>query len=212
MTDYFVSDTDLTSVANAIRTKGGTSAQLSFPDGFNAAIANIPTGGGTDVSDTTATAADVLSGKYFYTAAGVRTQGTMAIYAGEYHTTGYSVSISLTNPYPIGVEDFESCTIYQLNSTHLDEYDRYDDFTEIGSIDSPTGSTSVKVPDNVLSVLVVCNSTGMGISYGSIQVTGDITSHGYAEPPYPDIGLLNMLFTVAGNGTITVDGINWNDD
>lgn len=38
------------------------------------------TGGGsaqfTDVSDTTAAAADVASGKYFYTAAGVRTQGT----------------------------------------------------------------------------------------------------------------------------------------
>ena len=38
------------------------------------------TGGGTatfyDVSDTTAGAADVASGKYFYTSAGVRTQGT----------------------------------------------------------------------------------------------------------------------------------------
>ena len=38
------------------------------------------TGGGTatfyDVSDTTAAAADVASGKYFYTAAGVKTQGT----------------------------------------------------------------------------------------------------------------------------------------
>ena len=38
------------------------------------------TGGGTasftDVSDTTAAAADVAQGKYFYTAAGVRTQGT----------------------------------------------------------------------------------------------------------------------------------------
>lgn len=42
---------------------------------------NLPkTGGGTatftDVTDTTATAADVATGKYFYTAAGVRTQGT----------------------------------------------------------------------------------------------------------------------------------------
>lgn len=38
------------------------------------------TGGGTatftDVTDTTAAAADVASGKYFYTSAGVRTQGT----------------------------------------------------------------------------------------------------------------------------------------
>lgn len=38
-------DTDLTSVANAIRTKGGTSAQLAFPAGFVQAIADIPTGG-----------------------------------------------------------------------------------------------------------------------------------------------------------------------
>lgn len=42
---------------------------------------NLPkTGGGTatftDVTDTTAAAADVASGKYFYTAAGVKTQGT----------------------------------------------------------------------------------------------------------------------------------------
>ena len=40
-------DTDLTSVANAIRTKGGTSAQLAFPAGFVSAIDAIPTGGGT---------------------------------------------------------------------------------------------------------------------------------------------------------------------
>lgn len=38
-------DSDLTSVANAIRTKGGTSAQLAFPNGFVQAIGDIPTGG-----------------------------------------------------------------------------------------------------------------------------------------------------------------------
>ena len=53
---------------------------------LGASYADVPsvtlpkTGGGTasftDVSDTTATAADVISGKYFYTAAGVRTEGT----------------------------------------------------------------------------------------------------------------------------------------
>lgn len=39
-------NSDLTSVANAIRTKGGTSAQLAFPSGFVSAIQNIPSGGG----------------------------------------------------------------------------------------------------------------------------------------------------------------------
>lgn len=41
-------DADLTSVANAIRTKGGTSASLAFPAEFVQAIGDIPSGGGTD--------------------------------------------------------------------------------------------------------------------------------------------------------------------
>lgn len=47
MADYLTTDTELTSVANAIRTKGGTSAQLVYPTGFVSAINAIPTGGGT---------------------------------------------------------------------------------------------------------------------------------------------------------------------
>ena len=38
-------DTDLTSVASAIRTKGGTSADLTFPSGFVSAIEDMPSGG-----------------------------------------------------------------------------------------------------------------------------------------------------------------------
>ena len=47
MTDYKATSEDLTAVANAIRQRGGTSAPLTFPDGFVAAIQNIP-GWGTD--------------------------------------------------------------------------------------------------------------------------------------------------------------------
>ena len=42
MSNYVVSDSSLTSVANAIRTRGGTSDPLSYPDGFVSAIQNIP--------------------------------------------------------------------------------------------------------------------------------------------------------------------------
>ena len=55
-------DSDLTSVANAIRAKGGTSANLAFPSEFVAAIQNIPTGGGgADLSDLDVYVADFLT-------------------------------------------------------------------------------------------------------------------------------------------------------
>lgn len=72
---YLTNDQELTSIANAIRAKGGTSAELEYPDEFISAIEAISTG--TNISDTTAVASDVLSGKYFYTAAGTKTQGTI---------------------------------------------------------------------------------------------------------------------------------------
>ena len=45
MSNYLVDGADLTSVANAIRTKGGTSASLAFPTGFVDAIDAISGGG-----------------------------------------------------------------------------------------------------------------------------------------------------------------------
>lgn len=47
MTDYLTTDTELTSVANAIRTKGDTSEQLTYPAGFVSAIEALPTEGGS---------------------------------------------------------------------------------------------------------------------------------------------------------------------
>ena len=53
-------DSDLTSVANAIRTKGGTSASLAFPADFVSAIAAIPTGGTDYLPDVCANILTVL--------------------------------------------------------------------------------------------------------------------------------------------------------
>lgn len=50
MSNYIANDTDLIAVANAIRTKGGTSSQLEFPQDFVDAIGDIQTGGGSSVA------------------------------------------------------------------------------------------------------------------------------------------------------------------
>ena len=49
---YKVSDNELSGIANAIRIKGGTSAPLVFPSGFESAISAIPTGSGVLISKT----------------------------------------------------------------------------------------------------------------------------------------------------------------
>ena len=73
-------DADLTSVANAIRTKGGTSAQMAFPAGFVSAVQAIPTG--------------------------ITPTGTKSITEnGKYDVTQYaSASVSVPNTYSAGDE------------------------------------------------------------------------------------------------------------
>ena len=46
MADYRATSAEFTAVADAIRTKGGTSAQLTWPNGFVSAVQAIPSGGG----------------------------------------------------------------------------------------------------------------------------------------------------------------------
>ena len=49
MANYLVNDTQLTSVADAIRAKSGGSTGLAFPEGFVTEIGNISTGGGASL-------------------------------------------------------------------------------------------------------------------------------------------------------------------
>lgn len=56
MTEYLTNDTDLKKVADAIRTKGGTTDPLVYPDGFAEAIGNIQTGSPEQEKSVTITA------------------------------------------------------------------------------------------------------------------------------------------------------------
>ena len=41
MAEYLTTDAELSSIANAIRSKGGTTSSLTFPNDFVSAISNI---------------------------------------------------------------------------------------------------------------------------------------------------------------------------
>lgn len=66
----------LTGIADTIRTQKNTSGLIN-PQDFESEISGL-----TDVSDTTAIAGDVLSGKDFYLADGTKASGTIETYSG----------------------------------------------------------------------------------------------------------------------------------
>lgn len=113
--NYIVDSDDLTSVANAIRTKGGTSAALAFPAEFVSAIAAIPTGSGGDSYETkeltlaskptsTVTIAHTLGRKPKFVAIAIKEDETLA--SGE---DRYRISLLLAN-IDIGASDFNTST------------------------------------------------------------------------------------------------------
>lgn len=117
-------DSDLTSVANAIRTKGGTSASLSFPSGFVTAIGNISTGGGSTLITKNITANGT------YNASSDNADGyssvTVAVPPAPYVTGTFtgteagvlSVPLSYTGDgYPVAVTIYPDAGTYNSEST-----------------------------------------------------------------------------------------------
>lgn len=208
MSKALITESYLTNIANAIRSKTGKSATLT-PAQMAPEINSISIG--TDVSDTTAAAANVLTGKYFYTSSGVKTQGTIATYNGAHHTSGYTVTVTLQTSY--GAELFNSAEIYQLNSTtHTDEYGFYDDLTLLGSFTSPNGSTTVIVSEDAVCIYITFSTSGMDVGAGIVTTTGGVTEIQLDHPPYPYGDMNTTFYTVASNGTILIPNIDWDDD
>ena len=72
---------NLESAYAAVSVKGGTMPQDANLENLPDAISSIDLG--VDISDTTATASDVLSGKDFYLANGTKTSGSITTYSGS---------------------------------------------------------------------------------------------------------------------------------
>ena len=121
----------LTDTANAIRTKKGTTAKIN-PQEFSSEIASIQTG--TDTSDATATADDILLGKTAY-AKGEKLTGTIETYAGEGgETVSKLASLANGSPTEITAEDL-------AGAKDIRDYAFY--FAPLTNITIPNSVTSI---------------------------------------------------------------------
>lgn len=108
MAEYLTNTADLTAVADAIRAKGGTSAQLVYPTGFVSAIQTIQTGVTPQLIVTTTAGATVTATKGSKTVSGTAgTDGTCTLVlaeAGEWSVTAALGANSRTQTVLIGTQ------------------------------------------------------------------------------------------------------------
>ena len=108
MAEYLTNTADLTAVADAIRAKSGTSAQLVYPAGFVSAIQTIQTGVTPQLIVTTSAGATVTATKGSKTVSGTAgTDGTCTLElseAGEWSVTSSLNGNSRTQTVLIGTQ------------------------------------------------------------------------------------------------------------
>lgn len=218
-TAYITTGSELASVADAIRTKGGTSAALTYPTGFVSAIQAIPTGGTTQTKTATPTKSVQFirpdtgyDGLSLVTVNAIPSQyitptGTITITEnGTYDVTAYAsvivnvssvetydVTITLTNP--VNPSNFHECVVYQQDSADLYPETQ----NHLGTIMSPTGSATYMVSMPYIQL----EYRGTSVSAGTATCTGGVSlvvNEGSAE-----------IYEVTGNGTIVSDGVDYND-
>ena len=111
MAEFLTFDTDLTAVANAIRAKGGTSAQLIYPSGFVSAIQAIQTGITPKLVVTTSAGAAVTAVKGSKTVTGTAgTDGVCTLElpeAGAWSVTSAKNGVNAAQSIVIGTQSMK---------------------------------------------------------------------------------------------------------
>jgi hypothetical protein len=125
----------------------------------------------------------------------------LTVYNGAHHQptpSSYTVMVSLTNP--INPSRFAYCDISEQYSAA----DRDAGFM-LGRIQSASGSTSVTVPTSLYGVFIeIASDYGSSFYSDNISVTGGVSYIGWDG--------IGAKFEVTGNGTITIDGVEYYDD
>ena len=147
-----------------------------------------------DVTDTTATAADVASGKYFYTSSGVRTQGTSSGGGGsgviKVASTSYTVSTTSTSAATVATWDTGHTEIWTSDKVlyvkvidHAGKRDGYfyashNFFIKLANITSTTNSNGLRLIVRYQTSTYAQNpytgTTGYGVYADQVSSDGSI--------------------------------------
>ena len=184
MAEYLTNTNDLTSVANAIRTKSGTTELLAYPDEFVTAIQAIQTGTELQIIVTVKSGATVTATKGSLSVSGTSVNGTCTLTVPEAGT--WSVSAMLNG---------------QTSNTQIvSVVDSY-------AVELPFFSVSSTLNNNEWSVIKSVSDAGQGANYWSIGDRKEVTLNG-------TVGHLTLsnyttyAFIIGFNHNASVEGEN----
>ena len=182
MAEYLTNTADLTAVADAIRAKGGTSAQLVYPAGFVSAIQAIQTGTELQIIATVASGATVTATKGSLSVSGTSVNGTCTLTVPE--EGEWTVSATL------GGETSASSIV-----------------NVVSSYDTSLTFISTTLNDNSWEAIRGISDAGTGANYWSIGDRKEVTLNGTVG----HLTLSNYTtyaFIIGFNHNVSVEGEN----
>lgn len=184
MAEYLTNDTDLKKVADAIRTKGGTSAALSYPDEYVSAINAITTGTELKIVVSVTSGATVTATKGSDTVSGTSVNGVCTLIVPEAGT--WSVKATLGGQ----TSDTENVSVVDSYAVTLAFF-----------------SASSTLNNNEWSVIKAVSDAGQGANYWSIGDRKAVTLNGTVGK----LSLSNVTtyaFIIGFNHNASVEGSN----
>ena len=182
MAEYLTNTTDLKKVADAIRTKGKTSAALSYPDEYVSAINAITTGTELKIVVSVDSGAVVTATKGSTTVSGTSVNGTCTLVVPEVGT--WSVKATLNGQ----TSDTKSVSVVDSYAVAL-------------------SFASTTLNDNEWSVIKFVSDAGQGANYWSIGDRKAVTLNGTVGK----LSLSNVTtyaFIIGFNHNSNVEGTN----
>lgn len=111
-------------------------------------------------------------------------------------SSNYTVAVSLTNP--LNRSEFDGCYIFEALSN-----DPWDVGAQLDAIISAVGTKTIQLSSSVYGLNINAHGTSVSIPTSGISTTGGVTLKQVVGE--------NVIVEVTGDGTITLDGIDYDD-
>ena len=188
-------DADRITSVTGTYSAGGTPA-ISIVDTADSGGGDVRTITALDISDTTATASDVASGKYFYASDGTKTQGTAS---GGITPTG---NINITSAGQTNVTNYATATVAAGTATAPASISGTSATVSTGT-NTLTLSKTVSVTPNVSTAGYISSGTA---GNSSVSLTASVTTKG-ATTYYPSTSDQTIASDTYTTGTQTIKGV-----